>query len=93
MARSTLLLVNPNSSKIVTDRLAYEAPRIAPSAANNRGDDPLQAAAVQALCALEVSRTTRLTTIAANGSWAAAIIAAFCNPEFRGSEHGRGTTR
>ena len=76
-----LLMINPNSSDIVTDRLAAEATRVAPSGVAIRAvTTACGPAAIQIPAELEAARSSVLATIAANSDCAAVVIGAFGDP-------------
>jgi allantoin racemase len=78
---AALLLINPNSSRAVTDRLAVEARRVAPreiairTVTNLAGPE-----GIQNPDELEVARSWVISTIAENSDCVGAIIGAFGDP-------------
>jgi Asp/Glu/hydantoin racemase len=77
----TLLILNPNSSTVVTERLAEAAQRIAPTgitvrALTNAAGPP----GIQTPAELDAARQWVLAAITANADCAAAIIGAFGDP-------------
>ena len=76
-----LLLINPNSSAVVTDRLAAEAKRVAPPGTTIRAvTNQLGPPGIQTLAELDAARSWVLATIAENCDCTAAIIGAFGDP-------------
>jgi Asp/Glu/hydantoin racemase len=85
----TLLILNPNSSTVVTNRLAEEAKRVAPADTSIRAlTNPAGPVGIQTPAELDAAREWVLATIAANADCAAAIIGAFGDP---GLEEARAT--
>lgn len=89
-APRTLLLVNPNTSASVTERLAAEARRVAPSGIAVRAISAASGIpAIQTLEELASSAAAVVAAIAANPDCHGAIVAAFGDP---GLDQARGIT-
>jgi allantoin racemase len=78
---ATLLVINPNSSSVVTDRLVAKARRVAPPGVAIRAVTATSApAALQTPDDLAAAKTFVLAAIEANADCAAAVIGAFGDP-------------